>query len=549
MSRRLLFLNWQFAGVAAVAVLIFFLTLFGSAHYVDQTALERERTQLRSALDIEIRESARRIAPIADWDDSVLHLDRSFDAAWAVKNIGEYFLQNDSLPLSYLLDGNNRVVLAMRNGRAVERASYRPFARSAAALIANVREQERKRGEWRPPFRGPGTVSWPIQAAGIERVGDAPFMVVASLVQPDNGKVLPRGPRAAVLINAAPVDDTFLKPISDRLLIARLRYSPTGQNGVAVMALRDRSGLVVGFLRWEAWRPGAEFMLFAFLPILAGVAIPLGLYLRSRAIAGKLATALGELSTTRDHADAALKTAQESNQAKSKFLANMSHELRTPLNAIIGFSEMLKSETFRHATEEYAEIIHRSAHFLLSLINDILDMSKIDAGKIELMESDVDLRALVDECMSMMKPKAEAGLLAMRSDLPDGLPTLRGDPRYLRQILLNLLSNAVKFTDCGGEIFVHGSVNDAGQLCVSVSDTGRGIRNEDQARVFEHFGQGRHDVVEKDKGTGLGLPIVRGLMETHGGSVTLESVPDKGTRVTLIFPEQRVLHRERKRAA
>ena len=549
MASRPPFLNWQFAGVAAAAVSVFFLTLFGLARYVDQTALERERTQLRSALDVEIRELARRIAPIADWDDTVLRLDHSFDAAWAIRNVGEYFLQNDSLRFSYVLDENDRPVFATLNGRAAAIASFRPFAQATAPLVASVREREKRRGPFRPPFHALGDIARPIQSTSIERVGNAPFVVVASLVQPDTGKVLPRGPRASILINAQPVDDAFLKPISDRLLIERLHYSQRARNRAAI-ALRDSTGRVIGLLHWEPWRPGAELILFAFVPILTGVAIPFGLYLRSRAITAKLAGALRELSQARDDADAALKAAQESDEAKSKFLANMSHELRTPLNAIIGFSEMLKLETFRHATREYADIIHRTAHFLLSLINDILDMSKIDAGKLELVESDVDLGVLVKDCISMMGAKAAEGQLSMISDLPKDLLKLRGDARYLRQILLNLLSNATKFTDPGGEIAVRASILGAGEMCLSVSDTGRGIAIEDQERVFEHFGQGRHDIVDKDKGTGLGLPIVRGLTELHGGRVTLDSALGEGTRVTLIFPKDRVLRdSQAKRAA
>jgi two-component system cell cycle sensor histidine kinase PleC len=316
------------------------------------------------------------------------------------------------------------------------------------------------------------------------------------------------------------------------------------------LAISDSRGHIAGYLKWDPWKPGAELILFAFLPILAGVAVPLVLYLRSRAIAAKLSGALSELSKAHNRADTALRAAQESDNAKSKFLANMSHELRTPLNAIIGFSEMLKSETFRPATEEYADIIHRTAHFLLSLINDILDMSKIDAGKLELVESDVNLCVLVKDCISMMGAKTVEGRLSMSSELPNNLYKLRGDARYLRQILLNLLSNATKFTDAGGEIVVGVSILETGEMRVSVSDTGRGIAIEDQERVFEHFGQGRHDIVDKDKGTGLGLPIVRGLMEAHGGRVTLESAVGKGTRVTLIFPKERVLHgAETKRAA
>jgi signal transduction histidine kinase len=542
-------INWQLACVTAVAVLIFFLTLFGLAHFVDETALTRERNQIANALEVSTRDLARRITPISDWDDAVAHLDRSFDMEWAVKNVGEYFLQSDSLPLSFVVDRDDRLVLALHNGRPVPRDTYRAFAPATSLLLARIRAQERKRGPFRPPFHAAGDISQPIQASGIVVLHGEPFVVVASLVQPDMGNALPLGARAPTIINAEPLNGDFLNQIGALLLMPRLRFVPRGAATTAGIAVRDVFGQVAGSLEWQAWTPGADLILFAFLPILAGVAIPLSLYLRSHAIAAKLATAMRDLSRARDHADAALKAAQESDEAKSKFLANMSHELRTPLNAIIGFSEMLKLKTFRHATEEYADIIHRSAHFLLTLINDILDLSKIDAGKLELVEADVDIRALVEDCIAMMRPKAEAGRLAMRDDVSPELPKLSGDPRYLRQILLNLLSNAAKFTDAGGEIVVYAAVAESGELVCSVSDNGRGIPREDQARVFEHFGQGRHDIVDKDKGTGLGLPIVRGLTEAHGGRVNLDSAPGEGTRVTLIFPRERVIRNAQKRAA
>jgi signal transduction histidine kinase len=548
-AKRSRFLNWRFAGLVALAHLVFFSTLFGLAHYVDETAFMREKSQLANALDVGVRELARRITPISDWDDAVAHLDRSFDAAWARKNVGEYFLESDSLPLSLVVDGDNRTVLAMRDGRAVAPDGYRAFVAAAAPLLARIRVGELRRGPFRPPFHAAGDISPPIQATGIVDWRGEPFVAVASLVQPDMGNVLPGSARAPVIINAEPLNGTFLDQIGARLLIPHLRFTARDRSTSAAIAIRDVRGHVAGYLRWEAWTPGVDLILFAFLPILAGVAIPLGLYLRSRAITAKLSAAMRDLSKARDHADTALKAAQESDEAKAKFLANMSHELRTPLNAIIGFSEMLKSETFRHTTPEYADIIHRSAHFLLALINDILDLSKIDAGKLELVESDIDVRALAEDCIAMMRPKAEAGRIVIRDEVPRELPKLRGDPRYLRQILLNLLSNSVKFTDAGGDVIVSLCVLATGEMCLSVSDTGRGIRMEDQARVFEHFGQGRHDIVEKDRGTGLGLPIVRGLTEAHGGRVTLESAPGQGTHITLVFPKERVLLDAQKRAA
>lgn len=237
---------------------------------------------------------------------------------------------------------------------------------------------------------------------------------------------------------------------------------------------------------------------------------------------------------------AAKEEAERANRAKSEFLANMSHELRTPLNAILGFSEMIQLGLAPDKCQTYSEMIHRSGHHLLSLINDILDLSKIEAGKMVLSETAVDLAQLIAECVSAMRPKASEGQLQLVLEIMEYLPPLRADARALRQILLNLISNAVKFTAPAGEVRVSAMISPAGELELCVRDTGVGIAEADLTRVFESFGQGRHDVVTAERGTGLGLPIVRGLVELHGGRIVLESTVHVGTAVTIWLPAARV---------
>ncbi|HEY2444805.1 MAG TPA: ATP-binding protein [Rhizomicrobium sp.] len=250
--------------------------------------------------------------------------------------------------------------------------------------------------------------------------------------------------------------------------------------------------------------------------------------------------ALRDVDAARRLAISERAVALEASRAKSEFLANMSHELRTPLNAILGFSEMLKSPKFRDKSEEYPDIIHSSGRYLLSLINDILDLSKIEAGKYELRDSNIRVPDLVRDCVSLMQPKAESAGIALRADAPLTLPMIHSDLRSLRQILLNLLSNAVKFTRPGGQVTISAFVVESGEFCLQVSDTGVGIAPEDQARVFESFGQARHDVVLENQGTGLGLPIVRGLVEAQGGRVTLESAVNRGTTLRVFLPSFRL---------
>jgi two-component system cell cycle sensor histidine kinase PleC len=248
------------------------------------------------------------------------------------------------------------------------------------------------------------------------------------------------------------------------------------------------------------------------------------------------------LEKSKLESDRARQRAEAASRAKSEFLANMSHELRTPLNAIIGFSEMIFSPALRvdNAKQaEYAKLVHKSGGHLLALINDMLDLAKIEAGKLELKESDVNLKRVLCDAVRLMSANAESAGLTLRTDIAGKTPVLRADERALRQIVLNLLSNALKFTPAGGDVVVFCRIEPTGDVAIGVHDTGVGIETLDQIRVFQNFGQGRHDVVMADKGTGLGLPIVKGLCEAHGGRVELESSVGEGTRVTVIFPAAR----------
>ena len=229
------------------------------------------------------------------------------------------------------------------------------------------------------------------------------------------------------------------------------------------------------------------------------------------------------------------------NRAKSEFLANMSHELRTPLNAILGFAQLLQLKRFSERTEDYAEIIFSAGSHLLSLINDILDLSKIEAGKLELQISPVDVAAIIANGISALVPKSSAGELTVSSEFAPNLPRVLADERALRQIVFNLLSNAIKFTRPGGSVSAFARMTSAGELVFGVSDTGVGIAEEEQARVFESFGQGRHDVVVKEKGPGLGLPIVKGLVLAHGGRIELKSRVNVGTWVSVYLPLDRIV--------
>ncbi len=235
-------------------------------------------------------------------------------------------------------------------------------------------------------------------------------------------------------------------------------------------------------------------------------------------------------------------------RAKTEFLAKTSHELRTPLNAIIGFSEMIRSHTFGPVGNpkyvEYAEDIHQSGKHLLALINDILDLSKVEAGKLELNEEAIDLDRLLGDCAGLVNQRIDAGGLRFERDLPLGLPLIWGDARHFKQILLNLLSNAIKFTPPGGRISLAVSADSAAGLTITVADTGIGIAPGDIAKALAPFGQVENAMSHTFDGTGLGLPLSRALVEAHGGSLRLASEVDRGTVVTLTFPADRLVARD-----
>ena len=233
--------------------------------------------------------------------------------------------------------------------------------------------------------------------------------------------------------------------------------------------------------------------------------------------------------------------AETANRTKSRFLANMSHELRTPLNAIIGFSDILRMEMFgalgHERYSEYAQLINESGALLLDLISDILDMSKIEAGKYELNPETLDVRALIDSCVRLVRGKAEENGAQIAHSIACGDDCqIVADERALKQILLNLLSNAVKFTPVGGRISVEAD-EFGDEVRLTVSDTGRGIPPDHIARLGQPFEQVTTDAALAKQGTGLGLALVRSLAELHGGRMAIESEPGAGTRVTVTLPK------------
>lgn len=255
--------------------------------------------------------------------------------------------------------------------------------------------------------------------------------------------------------------------------------------------------------------------------------------------------------TERRNAELALVQAKEqadfANRSKSEFLANMSHELRTPLNAIIGFSEIIRDQLFGPVGQEqyleYAKDIYDSGELLLSLINDILDMSKIEAGKRALAESMIDIERVVQSVVRLIASRAKSGKIKLNIKITPELPVLRGEERAIKQILTNLMTNAIKFTPENGTVSLDAYMDDFGRMAIVIEDTGIGIAAEDIATALAPFGQIESALSRKHQGTGLGLPLTKALTELHDGTFGLQSELGKGTIVTLLFPAARIFNK------
>ncbi len=244
------------------------------------------------------------------------------------------------------------------------------------------------------------------------------------------------------------------------------------------------------------------------------------------------------LMEDRDRSEAA-------NRAKSEFLAMMSHELRTPLNAIIGFSEIIKTEALgpvgNTKYHEFAHDIHASGQHLLELINDILDLSKIESGKLKLYEEDIEVPEVIDSVLTLVKDSANKGEIELASDCAEDLPMLRADRRKVKQILANILANGIKFTPAGGRVCLKTWCNTDSGHVFQITDSGIGISDEQIPRALAPFQQIDSRLGRQHEGTGLGLPLTKALVELHGGTFDLQSEIDRGTTVTVRFPANRIL--------
>jgi two-component system, cell cycle sensor histidine kinase PleC len=521
------------AGVTLVVVLI-----ISAARAQDRIAAEKSIELVRAALAMRERNTAVAVKDYAWWTEAVRNLVEAPDVEWAYEHIGHTTYQSIGVPLVTVIDAAGNQTFTFVRGEPDDLAIGLDGTPGLAPLVSQARSA--------PPDE-------PKPATGFAKIGDHIFSVaLAALTVADPADLEPTAKPRSVLLFGRSLDPETIAGIATDLHIEGLALvSVDAVEGRTSFPLKTVDGAVIGALAWTPERPG--FVMIRKMAIPVGASI-LGLALLSVITLwqiGQLDRArrenqhnleiIGaknrELILARDEAEYA-------NRAKSQFLAVMSHELRTPLNAIIGFSEMIHSELYGSLGDDrykqYAQDIHNSGDHLLSIINDILDLSKIEAGQSELNEEEIDLAKMVTSIRRIMHERAAAAGISFLCDSGEGLPWVLADRRALKQILLNLLSNAVKFTPKGGRVELRMAIDPDRTLRIVVSDTGIGINAEDIPRAMAAFGQVDDSWSRKYEGAGLGLPISRALTQLHGGTLELSSQPGTGTTVTVRLPPERV---------
>ena len=533
----------QRAGAALLALLVIGGALvvgliISAARGQDRIAAEKSIALLRVALETRERNTGQTTKDYAWWTEAVRNLVDTPSADWASKHIGPTSYDSIGMDLVTVIDAAGSQTFTFIKGEEAEFNVMNPEATGLQPLIAMARAA--------PPLE-------PMPATGLIQVGDQLFSVaLAALTVAKGDPLLPNEKPRSLLLFGRPLNSAAMDEIASEYRIDGLALVAPGDVGERTsLPLKTTDGHLVGALTWTPERPGNALIQRMLVPVGATIA---GLALLSLIILWQIREVdwarrenqhnleiiegkNRELITARDEAEYA-------NRAKSQFLAVMSHELRTPLNAIIGFSEIMYAEPYGALGDkrykQYVQDIHNSGGHLLSIINDILDLSKIEAGQAELNEEEVDLAALITSVRRIMEERSTTAGLVFRCESGEGLPWVRGDRRALKQILLNLLSNAVKFTPRGGEVGLRMAVGEDHSLHMIVYDTGIGIDPQDIPRAMSAFGQVDASWSRRYEGAGLGLPISRALTRLHGGTLELESRPGTGTTVTVRLPPERV---------
>ncbi|MDP6343825.1 MAG: ATP-binding protein [Alphaproteobacteria bacterium] len=503
-------------------------SLFWSAYSQDKIAAANARHLAGTALKVQMSILKKITTDYTWWDEAYQKTSENFDPDWFDANFAdaEYFSDTFGITGSFIVGPDDKILRHMRDSELVEDA---PRLDTAVYFNGGVNDLIRTA---RQPLDGNF-----VAASGFVTLDGRFYFVAARVIHPHSDELFAKAAvtpaNAFVAAVMRPLDGPLLQTLARDFGLRGLRYV-AADDAAGKLPLAAANGDGFGALTWQVDRP-SQYVMKVVLPGFLAVIVSIGLlgwYV------------LNSLRRGQSRLLQSMQEAQMADRSKTEFLANMSHELRTPLNAIIGFSEMMKDETFgplgNEHYGEYSSLIHYSGEHLLDIINDVLELSKVEAGKFVLQETEVALPIVVESAVRLIEPRAEEKYIALDIDVAPDLPTIIADDRALKQILLNLLSNAVKFTPPAGAVGVRVACNVDGGVEMTVSDTGCGIPDDQLALVMRPFHQVEGARTRSESGTGLGLPLSASLVALHGGDVRIDSKIDRGTTVSVTLPKTRV---------
>ncbi|WP_420417020.1 ATP-binding protein [Pacificispira sp.] len=494
---------------------IAYVTLF-SARKLDESAQKVSQQLLATALQALSQDLAGRTLDYSGRDDLNKMVRTGIDANWAGQTIGKHLRTEYGHSGTYVLDPDLRTVFVYNADKRLPTDAQTFLGKHSKSIVEQIQSAP-------TDYRGVVT--------SFIGFGDRVFLISAAAIEPSKPATQEIAEAARpILLFHRELDRSIERGLAGLYDLGGLRFQTQVPSHDA-FPIPARDGSAVAWATWEHPRPG-DALIYQLLPAVV------------------IATAVMLLASGTVYT-MWFRSALAANTAKSAFFAKMTHELRTPLNAIIGFSEIMSKEMLGSLSvryRQYAEDIFGSGQHLRQLIEDILDVSKMEAGSIELRESEVDIVQVLDDVSQlslsdMGVPSTNAGQLKLklRREIEPDLPKLKADGFRLRQVLINLLSNAAKHSD-GGEITVRVLLESTGGIRIDVADKGRGIPAEDLDRVFSPFFQsGHNDMKTSRPGTGLGLSIARDLMRLHDGSLTLASEVGVGTTASMHFPKERTI--------
>lgn len=495
----------------SIGAVAYFLSV--SAARENEVAFRESRHIVETAFSLLERDVKNWAKDYAWWDDAVKNTVVPVNTEWAENNIGNYLQNSYRISGSFVVSPNQETIFYSPKAETAIPDALAFLGHEGRAFLTKVQATSMEISAPLSTYVQAGNFFYLVAAAPITR--ERPF-----------GAALDRHPRS-VLILYKRLDAALIDELAHQFLLRDLSVTVEAPSGAAAcIPLHNEQGDVIAYISWVPGKPGDQ-LFTELLPKISLVSLML------------FVTALLVFF-------AWWRTASQANEEKSRFLAKMSHELRTPLNPIVGFSSLMAHETLGplpDAYKSYAEDIHQCGNHLSAIIEDILDVSRIEAGEMTLNETEFDITEMIENLPSFLRRVSEVGISAppeqkIHHDFEEGLPKLLADRIRVQQILLNLVSNAAKFSD-GDEIVIR-AFSDDGAIVIQVEDKGVGISENDLKLLFRPFVQvGKQSIENRSHGSGLGLIVSLELMRLHGGELYLESEAGKGTVAIMHFPASR----------